>query len=508
MNRKSPNKTKLLSLCLSLVGAWNGLYAEDYQLDWSEFSAFENEPEWFQDSKLGIYFHWGVYSVPAFGNEWYPRSMHLEGTKEYEHHLETYGHPSEFGYHDFVPMFKAEHFDAKEWADLFKKAGARFAGPVAEHHDGFAMWASETTPWNVEEKGPKKDITGELEKAIRDEGMKFIATFHHARHLFRPNQDDPRYPYPHRRYFWDSHYPSIEGMPTASEDEELRYLYGGIDEAQWLEEIWWGKLKEVIDNYSPDIIWFDSWLDRIPEDYRKKYLSYYYNEGKSKGQEVVTTFKQHDLPEGVAVFNIEKGGKTEISDEIWQSDDTISLGSWCYTDTLQIKPVSMVVHGLIDIVSKNGVLLLNISPKADGTIPDDQRDVLLRMGEWLELNGESIYATRPWLIHGEGPTGWEKNRHGGMTTTNVYTSKDKRYTRSKDGNHVYAFVLSNPVEGEIIDLESFGKSSVGEEVKIDSISLIGSDEEVVWSRDERGIHIEPSKQFSSEIALVYRLSVK
>ncbi len=477
-----------------------------YRLDWSGLEKYENEPEWFQDTKFGIYFHWGVYSVPAFGNEWYPRWMHFDNQKHYQHHLEKYGHPTEFGYHDFVPMFKAEHFNAAEWAELFRKAGARFAGPVAEHHDGFSMWATKTSPWNVLDKGPRRDITGELAEAIRGEGMKFIATFHHARHLQRPNlAENWEHAYPDWRFFRHSHYPPLEGMPTSSDDPELKYLYGNLDEVTWIEEIWLAKLKEVIDNYSPDIIWFDSWLDKVPEIYRREFLSYYYQEGARKGQEVVTTYKQDDFPDGVAVFNIEKGGKTEISPEFWQSDDTISMGSWCYTEDLKIKPTSMVVHSLIDIVSKNGVLLLNLSPKADGTIPDNQREVLLGMGAWLDVHGESIYATRPWLVHGEGPTGWEKGRFGGMKTTAVYTSQDKRYTRSKDGRTVYAIVLGQPAEGEVIDLTVFGTDAIGADVEVAFISLIGSDDAVVWSRDDQGIHIESSNAVRSEIAVVYKL---
>lgn len=503
-------KSPFWSACAALVSC-ACLHAadpkQDYQLDWSEFEDYDRQPEWFQDAKLGIYFHWGVYSVPAFGNEWYPRNMHFEGKKEYDHHIETYGPLDEFGYHDFVPMFKAEHFDAAEWADLFKKAGARFAGPVAEHHDGFAMWDSEVTPWNVADKGPMRDITGEIEKAVRSEGMKFIATFHHARNLQRP-EEDPDRKYPHRWYQRDSHFPTVEGFATVSEDAELKYLYGNMDEAQWLEEVWLGKLKEVIDKYSPDIIWFDSWLHEIPESYRLEYLQYYNGEAAKKGQDVVTTFKQHDLPDNVAVFNIEKGGKTEISEDVWQSDDTISLGSWCYTESLRIKPASMVVHGLIDIVSKNGVLLLNVSPKADGTIPENQRDVLLRMGQWLERNGEAIYETRPWLVHGEGPTGWEKGTHGGMKTTNVYTSEDKRYTRSKDGSFVFAHVLGEPEVGGEIVLSSFSKNAVGAKVGISEITIIGSDESVKWSRSDDGIHIEAPVDSHSDIAIVYRLKVK
>ncbi len=481
----------------------------EWKLDWSEFSQYESEPEWFRDAKLGIYFHWGVYSVPAFGNEWYPRWMHFEGRDIFNHHVETYGHPSEFGYHDFVPLFKAEHFDPAEWAELFKKAGAQFAGPVAEHHDGFSMWASEKTPWNVGDKGPKRDITGELAEAIRERDMKFIATFHHARHLQRPDHPGSHeHPYPDWNHFWQSHYPPVEGMPPGMDDPKLNYLYGRLPEDLWLEEVWWGKLKEVIDKYSPDIIWFDSWLDQIPEAYRKEFLSYYYAEGKKKGQEVVTTFKQKDFPDGVAVFNIEKGGMIEISENVWQSDDTISLGSWCYTDTLEIKPTSMVVHSLIDITSKNGVLLLNISPKADGTIPEDQRSVLLEMGAWLDLNGEAVYATRPWLTYGEGPTGFEEGQFGGMKTTNVYTPEDKRYTRSKDGHTIYAFILGQPEPGDQIVLTAFANGEPGHRVEIDSISLIGDNVRVDWGRNRNGIFFPASETFSSDIALVYKLKVK
>ncbi|NOR75792.1 MAG: alpha-L-fucosidase, partial [Draconibacterium sp.] len=342
-----------------------------YQPTWESLAQHNEQPDWFQDAKLGIYFHWGVYSVPAFANEWYPRNMHFEGNGVFEHHLEKYGHPSEFGYHDFVPMFKAEKFDAKEWADLFKKAGARFAGPVAEHHDGFSMWDSEVTPWNAKDKGPKKDITGELAKEIRANGMKLITTFHHARNLqrYKDKPDEIR--------FNSSHYPLFKGMPPTINDSELNYLYGNITEEKWLEEVWFGKLKEVIDKYQPDIIWFDSWLDQIPEEYRQKFCAYYLNEAEKLGKEVVIVRKQNDLPLDVSVDDLEKSRKNELDEKSWMTDETVSTGSWCYTDNLRIKPAADVLHVLIDIVSKNGVLLLNISPKADGSIPEDQRNVLL-----------------------------------------------------------------------------------------------------------------------------------
>ena len=434
-----------------------------YQENWESLAQHNEEPDWFQDAKLGIYFHWGVYSVPAFGDEWYPRWMHFEGNRINRHHVTKYGQPSEFGYHDFVPMFKAENFDAKEWANLFVKAGARFAGPVAEHHDGFSMWDSEVTPWNAMDKGPKKDITGELEKAIKGNGMKFITTFHHAKHLQRYKGKEQSEIENNQknlgRAFRHSHFPLFVGTPPALDDPELNYLYGNIPEEQWLEEVWFGKLKEVIDKYQPDIMWFDSWMDQVPEQYRQKFCAYYLNEAEKQGKEVVIVRKQDDLPLDCSVDDLEKSRKNELEKKSWMTDETVSTGSWCYTEDLKIKPAADVLHVLIDIVSKNGVLLLNISPKADGTIPDDQRGVLLAMGEWLEKYGEAIYASRPWYTFGEGPT---KEPEGHFSNHKAflkvkYSEKDVRYTTNY-GN-VYATILGWPGENKEVLFKAFFKAN-------------------------------------------------
>lgn len=389
-------------------------------------------PEWFRDAKVGIYFHWGVYSVPAFGSEWYPRNMHLNKRGENKHHLQTWGPIEKFGYADFVPMFKAEHFDAEEWADLFVQAGARFAGPVAEHHDGYAMWDSKVTPWNAVQTGPKKDLTGELEKAIRKRGMKFVATFHHARNnLWEINPGK-----------WTGHYSGVkESYPALLDDPERAILYGYMPREQFLD-MWMGKLKEVIDQYQPDLIWFDSWLHEIPEETRLQFLAYYYSAAKAWGREVVVTRKQNDLPLSVSLEDFEKGRADNLTENVWLTDDTLSKGSWCYTDNLAIKDADEVIDTLVDLVSKNGQLLLNISPMADGTIPQNQRDVLLDMGAWLKVNGEAIYNTRPWQSFGEGPTRMKK---GGHFVGHVkYGARDIRYTRSKDGQVLYATLLGWP----------------------------------------------------------------
>ncbi len=321
----------------------------EYTPDWASLGKHNESPEWFKNAKLGIYFHWGLYSVPAYNNEWYPRWMHFEDHKVYKHHVENYGEPSEFGYHDFAPMFKAEKFNSEEWADLFKKAGAQFAGPVAEHHDGFSMWDSEITPWNVMDKGPKRDITGELEKSIRSRGMKFITAFHHAKNLQRSNELGKQIP--------KSHFPYFEGMPPSSNDPELQYMYGNMPAEKWHEEVWLGKLNEVVNKYHPDIVWFDYVLGDIPEKYRKEFAANYFNDAANLDKEVVIVRKQYDLPLSMSVEDLEQSRKNVIGTKTWMTDAIISDGSWCYTENLGVKPAVDVLHMLIDITSKNGVLL-------------------------------------------------------------------------------------------------------------------------------------------------------
>jgi len=397
-----------------------------FKPDWKDLERHEAAPEWFRDAKFGIYWHWGVYSVPAYGNEWYPKWMYTkEGRRSYyKHHVETYGEPDKFGYHDFVPMFKAEKFDADAWADLLKKAGAKYAGPVCEHHDGFSMWASRMTPWNAGAKGPKRDIVGELEKAIRARGMKFVCTFHHER-------TRTWYPRPKDEPTW----------PTHTTDPILRMLYANVSE-DLFNKIFLAKLGEVIDKYQPDLIWFDGQLVQIAEPYHLRFLAYYFNNAAKWGRDVVVTTKKHQYPPTISVEDFEKGRADRLTENVWLTDDTISLGSWCYTRDLRIKSVSRVLHDFLDIVSKNGCLLLNISPKADGTIPKDQQEVLLALGRWLRTNGEAIYCTRPWLAYGEGPTRMAKG--GSFTKGLEYTAKDIRYTRSKDGKTLYAITMGWP----------------------------------------------------------------
>jgi alpha-L-fucosidase len=452
-----------------------------FEPTWESLTNYE-VPEWFRDAKFGIYTHWGPYSVPSWENEWYPRLMYSRndgrrGSKFYDYHRETWGHPSEFGYKDFIPLFRAEKFDADEWADLFKKAGARFAGPVAQHHDGFAMWDSELTGWDARDMGPGRDILGELAAAVRKRDIKLVTSFHHAFH-------------------WKYYEPSYEIESSDTKDPDfagINKIYPpvhepGEPESEEFLQNWLDRVVEVIDKYQPDYLWFDfGWREPGFESYKQEFLAYYYNQAQEWGKDVVVTYKNDYLPAGVAVLDLERGQLDTLSTRPWITDTSVGLKSWSYIDDPDYKSVNTLVDNLIDRVSKNGNLLLNVGPRPDGSIPEEQKELLLGIGAWLDVNGEAIYGTRPWIRYGEGPT---RMATGHMTERQnkglAYTSKDIRFTTRE--SFLYAIALDWPEDREI------HVQSLNEDVKISSggiakVSLVGSEEELGWTRDASGLHI-------------------
>jgi alpha-L-fucosidase len=404
---------------------------QDFQPNFESLEKSNPVPEWFKDAKFGIYFHWGVYSVPAFGNEWYPRSMYIKGSAENLHHVATYGEPDQWPYNNFItgakdkqgnfvqfaPKLKSEggKFDPDEWAQLFADAGAKFAGPVAEHHDGFSMWASKVNPWNAKDMGPQLDLVGLLTEAIRKKNMKIILSMHHAFNI-------------------TGYYSAV----PATKDPKLQMLFGQQGKEK-NEAFWLSKHKEIIDFYKPDIIWQDFNLHIISQPVLLEFLSYYYNRAAGWNKEVIATFKD-GLNTKCAVLDYERGGPADITENYWLTDDAISSSSWCYTEGIGYYSIKQVFHGFLDRISKNGNLLINISPKADGTIPQEQKDILLAMGSWLKKYGEAVYATRAWEKYGEGPTKMGA-AHGIMGAPSEGTAKDVRYTRSKDNTKLYAILL-------------------------------------------------------------------
>ncbi|MFS4466691.1 alpha-L-fucosidase [Maribacter sp. 2210JD10-5] len=484
---------------------------KNFKLDWDTLKKHET-PEWFKDAKFGIYCHWGPYSVPAYENEWYSHWMYVnpdnpeypQGKKFYEHHIRTYGPLNEFGYKDFVPMFTAEKFDAAAWADLFEKAGAKFAGPVSEHADGFAMWDSKLTRWNSKRMGPKRDIMGELSKEIRKRNMKFIATYHRHWLLgWYPTWDtttDASNPelsdlYGPKMKKGDFQYP-----PTPHEIDAGIKKYYPLAEEEFNKE-WLARLKEIVDNYDPDLVWFDNKMDVIGEKYRKEFLDYYYTESKKKEQEVVTTYKFYDLAKGTAVLDVERSRMSEMKDFPWLTDDSIDWKAWSHIDNPKYKSTNRIIDFLVDVVSKNGCLLLNITPKANGEIPGPVQERLLEIGEWLKHNGEAIYGTRPWKIYGEGDAKVIEG-HLSEDKNPDNTAKDIRFTTKND--ILYATVLDWP--NETVTIKSLKKNSDYYTGEIKSIQLIGSEENITFERKEDALHITFPKKPIGKHAFVLKIS--
>jgi alpha-L-fucosidase len=347
-------------------------------------------PTWYQDAKFGIFIHWGVYAVPAFGNEWYPRNMYQPESPEFKHHVERYGPQDKFGYKDFIPLFKAREFDATAWARLFKKSGARFVVPVAEHHDGFQMYNSALSKWNAAKMGPKKDIVGLLAKAIRKEGLVLGLSSHRIEHF----------------WFFNG------GRRCASDvlDPKFADLYGpaSLDHTPpttpFMED-WLARCCELVDKYQPQLFWFDWWIEQpVMKPFLRQFAAYYYNRAAQWGQGVAINYKNDAYTPRSAVLDLERGQLADIRPLFWQNDTSVAKNSWGYTEGNDYKTAASLIGDLVDVVSKNGALLLNIGPRADGTIPREDQDLLLEIGKWLSVNGDAIYGTRPWKVFGEGPT--------------------------------------------------------------------------------------------------------
>ncbi|HTL69624.1 MAG TPA: alpha-L-fucosidase [Lacunisphaera sp.] len=493
-------KNKLLVIAaLALPGL---LAAQDsrkpYEPTFASLEKATPVPEWFKDAKFGIYFHWGVYSVPAFANEWYPRTMYIAGSTENRHHLATYGTLAEWPYDHFItgdrdkqgrwvqfaPKLKSAggKFDPDEWAQLFADAGAKFAGPVAEHHDGFSLWASKVNPWNAQDMGPHLDLVRLLTDAIRRHDMKVFLSMHHAFNI-------------------TGYYSAV----PKTDDPKLQMLYGQQGKEK-NEAFWLAKHKEIIDGYQPDIIYQDFNLHLISQPVLLGFLAYYYNQAATWHKEVVATFKD-GLNDKCAVLDYERGGPADIKEPYWLTDDAISSSSWCYTEGLGYYSTQQILHGFIDRISKNGNMVLDIAPQADGTIPPEQKAILHGLGSWLHKYGEAIYATRAWVRYGEGPTKMGA-AHGVMGPPRAGTARDVRYTRSKDNSTLYAIMLGWDAGQTALDLSLLSSRRL-DGSRLKSVELIngaaGSYLPLHFAQDEKGLHVTlPARPFD-ELAYVIKL---
>jgi alpha-L-fucosidase len=475
-----------------------------YKASWDSLKDYP-VPAWYQNAKFGIFIHWGVYSVPAFGSEWYPRNMYIKGTPEFEHHRAVWGAQRDFGYKDFIPLFKAERFDAATWMRLFKEAGARYVMPVAEHHDGFQMYDSAISEWNAARMGPKVDVLGELKKAADKEGIVFCASNHRAENYFfyaggrgfdsgiKDIVYEEPYGYAHRAFSRQADLDAthdIRGEPAS--EEHL---------AEWL-----ARNCELVDKYQPRIVWFDWWIQNISfKPYLKKFAAYYYNRAAEWGEEVAINYKYDAFMYSSAVFDIERGQLGGIAPRLWQNDTAIAKNSWGYTEGNEFKEPADLVCDLVDVVSKNGCLLLNVGPKSDGTITEEEQGILRSIGAWLRTNGEAIYDSSCWTRYGEGPTAIAEGAFAD-TDRSDFTGEDIRFTFKAPW--LYATVLRWPESNRVL-IRSLRVDRDNHELcfkgQVLSVSILGYDNKLKYGCGPEGLAITVEGRIDSSFPVCLKI---
>lgn len=520
---------KKLIIAVALIGlaACKETVKDEFAIEQGIFeptweSLIENNefPEWFRDAKFGIWAHWGIQCVPEAG-DWYARNMYLQGEGAYRHHLANYGHPSEFGFIDFIPMWKAEKWDPEALMELYVKAGAKYFVAMANHHDNFDNYDSKYHEWNSVNLGPNRDIVGEWADAARKQGLKFGVSNHaaHAWHWFQPaygydaegDMAGIRYDAYNLRKedgkgkWWEGYDPKLfyteptMVMPDGITSLDSMNKWHEENDRVWTEKIpennpefasnWFLRTKELIDKYEPDLIYFDD--EGLPlEHYGLEIAAHYYNKSTNrnngKNQVVITAKELTDAEQAGITLDCERGSISNVSEYPWQTCSCI--GSWHYNqstyDRDRYKSVELISKTLVNIVSKNGNLLLSIPVKGDGSIDDKEIAFLEEMGEWMAVHGEGIYGTRPWVIFGEGSANTSgEGSFGARERAQASLSyRDVRFTTKDD--KLYTFVLGFPTDKTVeISALGYGSQQLNGK-KITGISMLGTDKPIKWVQNE------------------------
>ncbi len=480
-----------------------------YQPAWDSLTQHE-VPQWFSDSKFGLYAHWGIYAVPGFGNEWYGKWMYDSSHEIHRRHIERFGSPAEFGYADFIEGFTAEHYDPDEWADLFASSGARYAGFSLAHHDGFGLWDSDVYRWNVGKLGPRRDLYGELASALRKRDLRLVAPFHIIRgfNWFLPGWNQ-----------WDQSFDESAVEQGIAEgwdlfDPEFADFYW-VQQTSKFEDFfaqWQLKVREVIDKYQPDLMWFDGGKFREDgyEATALEILAHYLNQAASWGKDVLVLNKlpvsmQYNFHPDFGVINFESGRDRPAQFERpWNDDMRIGDQSWGWVENQQYANGHTLLSKLVDCTARGGTMMLSLSPKPDGAIPEGQQKPLLELGNWLRWNSEAIYNTVPWTTNAEGDE--EKliveRRGHKFWEYDKCNVDDRRYTQSKDGGTVYAIALGIP--SHTVTFEALDNK-----VAIERVTLLESDQPVPWTQTAEGLVIDATNlSFKTKLAAAWKVALR
>jgi alpha-L-fucosidase len=450
-------------------------------------------PDWFRDAKLGIWAHWGPQSVPMAG-DWYARNMYLQGQRQYDDHLKNFGHPSEKGFKDIIPLWKAEKWDPDRLMGLYKKAGARYFVSMGVHHDSFDLWNSHFNKWNAVNMGPKRDVVGTWEKAARKQGLRFGVSEHLGASF-------TWYQVSHGS---DKTGPKA-GVPYDGADPQYQDLYHFPAEPgdtgwysnnpRWHQE-WFRRIQDLVDNYQPDLLYSDGGMP-FGNDFGRGMIAHLYNTDMQRHNgrlEAVYTCKQKS--DGMWVEDLERGVMPGIRPQPWQTDT--SIGDWFYNKDWKFRNIDWVINMLVDIVSKNGNLLLNVVQRPDGSLDPEVETLLAQMSDWTAVNGEGIFGTRPWIVYGEGPT---RAKGGNFKEDFGYGAADIRFTTK--GKTLYAFALGWPADGRLL-IKTLAKTPASG--NITKVSLLGYKGKIQWTQTADGLAIILPAQKLSDHAIALKIN--
>jgi alpha-L-fucosidase len=459
-------------------------------------------PAWFRDAKFGIWAHWGPQAVPRSG-DWYARQMYVPGHRHYAHHLEHYGHPSEFGYKDIIPLWTAEKFDPDALMSQYTAAGAKYFVSMGVHHDNFDLWNSRHHRWNAVAMGPKRDIVGAWRDAARKRGLRFGVSEHlgASHNWWYPSHGYDQF-WPKIGIDYDGANPQYADLYHKPHDEP----YKGNAQTWYTNDpayhrIWFDRIRDLVDSYDPDLLYSDGGLPF--GEVGRSLLAHFYNQSIRRRGRLEAVYNCKNTPPAgefiaeACVQDVERGVMSEGSPRPWQTDT--SNGDWFFKQDDKYKTGPDVIRMLADIVSKNGNLLLNVALYPDGSLPPESQSLLTDLREWMAVNAEAIHGTRPWKVFGEGPT---QVASGAFKESATFTPDDIRFTTRN--NVIYAITLGEP-RGRV-SITSLGRTAAGERPAVRGVRLLGAPHALKFQQTDAALLVDVPDALPTRHASVLRIT--